>query len=43
VLYEFEGGGGMDWIGLTQDRDMWWVLVNTDEPSGSVKCRKLFE
>jgi hypothetical protein len=22
------GWGGMDWIELAQDRDMWWVLVN---------------
>jgi hypothetical protein len=21
--------GGMDWIHLAQDRDQWWVLVNT--------------
>jgi len=20
--------GGMDWIDLTQDRDIWWALVN---------------
>jgi hypothetical protein len=23
------GGGGMDWIGLAQDRDRWQALVNT--------------
>jgi hypothetical protein len=23
-----EGRGGMDWIGLAQDRDRWWALVN---------------
>jgi hypothetical protein len=22
------GGGGMEWIGLAQDRDRWWALVN---------------
>ena len=22
------GGGGMDWISLTQDRDRWQALVN---------------
>jgi hypothetical protein len=22
------GCGGMDWIGLDQDRDRWWTLVN---------------
>jgi hypothetical protein len=21
--------GSMDWIGLAQDRDRWWALVNT--------------
>jgi predicted small integral membrane protein len=23
------GFGGMDWIGLAQDRDRWWALVNS--------------
>jgi hypothetical protein len=23
------GWGGIDWIGLTQDRDQWRLLVNT--------------
>jgi hypothetical protein len=23
------GFGDVDWIHLAQDRDMWWVLVNT--------------
>ena len=23
------GGGGGDWMELTQDRDRWWALVNT--------------
>ena len=23
------GCGGMDWIGLAQDRDRWWALVST--------------
>jgi hypothetical protein len=22
------GCGGMDWIGLAQDRDRWWEIVN---------------
>jgi hypothetical protein len=22
------GCGGMDWIGLAQDRDRWWTVVN---------------
>jgi len=24
-----EVGGGGDWMGLAQDRDRWWALVNT--------------
>jgi len=24
-----EAGGGGDWMELAQDRDRWWVLVNT--------------
>jgi hypothetical protein len=27
-LQEIGGGGGIDWINLAQDRDMWWALVN---------------
>jgi hypothetical protein len=23
------GGGREDWMGLVQDRDGWWALVNT--------------
>jgi hypothetical protein len=30
------GWGGVDWIGLAQDRDKWRALV--DEPLGSIKC-----
>jgi hypothetical protein len=30
---------GMDWIDLTQARNPWRALMNTDnEPSGSIKC-----
>jgi hypothetical protein len=31
------GWGGVDWIGLAQDRDKWRPLVNA-VPSGSIKC-----
>jgi hypothetical protein len=23
------GWDGMDWIGLAEDRDYWWTIVNT--------------
>jgi len=33
------GCGYMDWIGLAQDRDRWWMLCEcSNESSGSVKC-----
>jgi hypothetical protein len=37
------GWDGMDWIDLAQDRDQWRSLVNTNEPSGSLKCWEILE
>jgi len=28
----------MDWIQLAENRDRWWAVVNTNEPSGFIKC-----
>jgi hypothetical protein len=37
------GWDGMDWIDLAQDRDLWRDIVNTNEPSGSIKCWEFLE
>jgi hypothetical protein len=39
------GWGGVDWIGLAQDRDRWRALVNAAVINllGSIKCWKTFE
>jgi hypothetical protein len=36
--------GGMDWIGLAQDRDKWRALVKgSSKPSCSIICWEVFE
>jgi hypothetical protein len=37
------GWDGVDWIDVAQDRDQWRALVNTIEPSGSIKCWEVLE
>jgi hypothetical protein len=37
------GFGDVDWIHLAQDRYRWRALVNTDEPSGSIKCGEFLD
>jgi hypothetical protein len=34
----------VDWIGLAEDRDMWWELGECgNEPSGSTKCGEFLD
>jgi hypothetical protein len=37
------GWGSMDWIDLVQDREQWRALVDTNVPSGSIKCSEVLE
>jgi hypothetical protein len=29
IFRMYDGGEGMDWTDLAQDKDRWWALVNT--------------
>jgi hypothetical protein len=33
----------MGWIQLAEDRDKWWGVVNTNEPSGFIKCGEFLD
>jgi hypothetical protein len=33
----------VDWIHLAQDRDQWQALMNSNEPSGSIKGREFLD
>ena len=34
----------MDWIQLAEDRDKWWAVVNTNEPSRDfIKCGEFLD
>jgi hypothetical protein len=37
------GCGGMDWIGLAQDRQVAGTCECGNEPSGSIKCGKFLD
>jgi hypothetical protein len=38
------GWDGMNWVGrAAQDKDQWRVLVNSIEPSSSMKCWEVLE
>jgi hypothetical protein len=35
--------GGMDWIGMAQDRDRWRARECGNEPAGSIKCGEFLD
>jgi hypothetical protein len=37
------GWGGVDWIGLAEDRVKWRALEGSNKPSGSIKCWETIE
>jgi hypothetical protein len=37
---EIDGVLYMDWIVLAQDSDQWRAVMDSNEPSGSIKCWK---
>jgi hypothetical protein len=36
IIFEEVCWEGVDWIDLTQDRDVWWTVVNTAMNLGAV-------
>jgi hypothetical protein len=43
IFRKWDGGGGMVWIGLAQDRDRWQIVVNTVMNFGSIKCGEFLD
>jgi hypothetical protein len=37
------GWEGVDWMQLAQDREQWWVVVNTNDPSGYIKGGEILD
>jgi hypothetical protein len=33
----------MDWIDLAEGRDQWRAVMNSNKPSGSIKCWEVLE
>jgi hypothetical protein len=44
MVFQEVGEGGMDWIALAQDEDIWQAICECgNEPSGSKKYRELHD